>query len=186
MFPFCFAFPFPTDQPNPTYPHPTKHTHTNDETHRSLSYSLFIIFFSQIVVNNIQEVGIPYITAKVKALLDLRAHANLLKAGVEKGLDDVKVGVEAVGGAVGDVVGLHHESSKVLDDEEKEDIEIDMEDSKVRQRMKSPLEMQLFLKEYDTPFDDYLEIALQFGEFFTMPFDLICCCKPQTPLDWTH
>mmetsp|Transcript_9856 Transcript_9856/g.17332 ORF Transcript_9856/g.17332 Transcript_9856/m.17332 type:complete len:968 (-) Transcript_9856:264-3167(-) len=132
-----------------------------DLCYGSLAYSLFIIFGSQIFINNAMEIGMPYVMSKVKSFLDLRAHAKRIKAGAEDVGKVMKDGIEEAGNKVG--LPKPESVSDRDDDEEKADMEIDLEDLAVRRRMKSPLESQFYLKQYETPFDDYLELALQFG-----------------------
>ncbi|GBG27052.1 Anoctamin-7 [Hondaea fermentalgiana] len=129
-----------------------------DVCYGSLAYSLFIIFGTQIFVNNIQEVGIPIIMAYVKKILDIRAHAKAIAKKAKQAADDVQAGFDEMGNAL----GVHKQSVDVAEDDE-EKMDIDLENMAVRQRMKSPVEYQFYLKFYESPFDDYLELAIQFG-----------------------
>jgi len=129
----------------------------NDRCYGSLSYSLFIIFASQIIVNNTLEIGIPFLSQAFKRMMDVRAHAKAVSNGAKGLAHEAQVGVEAVGNAVG------FSKNPDEDVEEKQDLEVAVETLALRRRMMSPCERQLLLKEYETPFDDYLEIALQFG-----------------------
>jgi len=133
-----------------------------DFCYTSLAYSLFIIFGTQIVVNNIQEVGLPYITAKIKRLLDFRAQLKAIRKAAKDIGDNVgQVGADAMHTL--NVVGQKDMEKGDPEDDEEEKLDLDLDDVAVRQRMKSPLEFAFYLKDYETPFDDYLELALQFG-----------------------
>lgn len=129
-----------------------------DVCYGSLAYSLFIIFATQIIVNNLQEVGIPLIMTYVKKFLDFRAYAKAIARRAKEAADNVQVGMEDMGNAL----GVQRKTSVGKSDSD-ESLDVDLEDASVRQRMKSPVEYQFYLKNYESPFDDYLELAIQFG-----------------------
>mmetsp|Transcript_17332 Transcript_17332/g.22103 ORF Transcript_17332/g.22103 Transcript_17332/m.22103 type:complete len:1054 (+) Transcript_17332:100-3261(+) len=123
-----------------------------DSCYGAVGYSLAIIFASQILVNNSMEIGIPLAKQfqkkyfSKKALEQKRKQFNdttgiNIAKGVNSALDQVTATVGIKGG-----------------DEEKANEPED--DTPV---LKSPAEHQFELQPYETPFDDYLELALQFG-----------------------
>ena len=110
-----------------------------DSCYGAVGYSLFILFGVQIFVSNSIEVGLPFLKSRFS---EYSARANQAARKAQAKLDEVAAAVREP-------------------TEEKE--EEPMDEEIMRKRLTSPAEQQLFLAEYSTPFDDYLEIALQFG-----------------------
>lgn len=110
-----------------------------DSCYGAVGYSLFILFGVQIVISNSVEVGLPFLKSQFKIY---QTKANDAAKNAQKRLEEVGDSLMGPG-------------------EEKEAEPLDEE--MLRRKLQSPAEQQLFLAPYETPFDDYLEIALQFG-----------------------
>ena len=110
-----------------------------DSCYGAVGYSLFILFGVQIFVSNSIEVGLPFLK-------------NLFSVYSTKANKAAKKAQETV-----------DQVAAVMREPTEEKGEEPMDEELLRSRLMSPAEQQLFLAEYSTPFDDYLEIALQFG-----------------------
>mmetsp|Transcript_9261 Transcript_9261/g.10559 ORF Transcript_9261/g.10559 Transcript_9261/m.10559 type:complete len:1032 (+) Transcript_9261:154-3249(+) len=123
-----------------------------DSCYGAVGYSLAIIFASQILVNNGMEIGIPMATQlfkkyQKKAQDQKKKFNDATGINLTKGIDDA---MHKAKDAVGTVMpGVGEEKAEEPDDD--------------KIALVSPAEHQLGLSPYETPFDDYLELALQFG-----------------------
>jgi anoctamin-4 len=137
-----------------------------DACYGTLGYSLAIIFGTQLVGNNMIELGWPWLRDLARSWFNVRRSAKRLQREAGEAAAQVKVGIEAAGEAVG--AFRHADKARATDDaredaEEKQDLPLDTEDFNVRRRLMSPAEHQFLLEEFSTPLDDYLELVIQFG-----------------------
>lgn len=111
-----------------------------DSCYGAVGYSLFILFGVQIFVSNTIEVGLPFLKNQFSAYTN---KANQAAKKAQEKMDKM--------------------AALAAREPTEEKHEEPMDEQLMRSRLMSPAEQQLFLAEYKTPFDDYLEIALQFG-----------------------
>eukprot|EP00924_Labyrinthula_sp_SR-Ha-C_P011526 snap_masked-scaffold_17-processed-gene-0.37-mRNA-1 protein AED:0.35 eAED:0.35 QI:0/-1/0/1/-1/1/1/0/1088 len=116
-----------------------------DTCYGALGYSLIIIFMTQIFMNNAIEIGLPMIT-------------NMFSSSSVK-----KAARELENSPVANTRLVKRDGFHLELEEKAEDPEYYEQQETLQQRLISPAETQFLLSPYLTPFNDYLELAIQFG-----------------------